>query len=43
MKAEPVTSELSAILVGRRVTDRQLAGNSLSIWFDTVKGRRFSE
>lgn len=31
--------ELSAILVGRRVTDRQLAGNSFSIWLDTEKGR----
>lgn len=39
MTSEPVASELSAILVGRRVTDRQLAGNSLSIWIDTVKGQ----
>lgn len=30
--------EISTILVGRRVTDRQLAGNSISIWFDTEKG-----
>jgi hypothetical protein len=30
--------ELSEILVGRRVTDRQLAGNSFSIWFDTEEG-----
>ncbi len=32
--------QLREMLLGRTVTDRQLAGNSLSIWVDTAQGAR---
>jgi hypothetical protein len=38
MAPEECFAPLRASLVGRTVTDRQLAGNSLSLWIDKVPG-----